>query len=158
MNRVAPFIVLFAVVIVLQPLLIALDCVQTPASVAKNFIKDYYALDADMQKYMCSKEGDPQAQVNNYIYGKQAEAAQRGFNISYVRQLFTHIHVETKHQDADTAEVHITGTTRTGINHAFMVVGKLFFIGKNYPVDASVHLVKDNGKWQVCGIAMGINT
>jgi len=158
MNRIAPFIVLFVIAIILQPILIVIDCIQTPASVAEQFIEDYYALNTDMQDLMCTNEGDPATLVNNYLYSKRTEAAQRGFNVSYLRQLFTHIHVEIEHQTAEKATVHITGTTRTAINRAFMVVGKLFRIGKDYHVDRTLELVKDNGEWRVCPKQMGMNS
>lgn len=160
MNRIVPVVALVVIAFALQLTLVVLNCWQSPATVAKQFIKDYYYLDADMQKSLCAKEGDPEDLVDNYLYSKQVEAAQRGFDVTYLRKLFTHIHVETKHQDAQTAEVHITGTLRTAINPAYMVIGKLKFfnIGKDYHVDTPIELVKENGKWRVCGKAMDINS
>lgn len=153
MNRIVPVVALFAIAIVLQLAFMALDCWQTPASVAKQFIKDYYYLDADMQKNMCTQKADPAQLVDNYLYNKRMEAAQRGFDVTYLRKLFTHIHVETRHQDDRHAEVHVTGTLRTAINPVFMVIGKMkmFDIGKDYHVDAPIKLVKEDGEWRVCG-------
>lgn len=156
LNRIVPVIVLVAVFIVLQPLLMALDCRQSPATVAKQFIKDYYYLDADMQNLLCTKEGNAGQWVDDYLHGKTEEAAQRGFSINYLRRMFTHIHLETEQHGADRATVHIEGTTRTAINPAYMVIGKMFRIGQNYPVNTSVNLVKENGRWRVCQKAFGM--
>lgn len=155
MNRIAPVIVLFAVFIVLQPLLIALDCQQTPASVAKQFIKNYYYLDADMQKTLCADECDAGQWVNQYLQSKTDEAAQRGFSVNYLRRMFTHMHLESEIHDDDVAVVHVEGTTRTAINPLFMAIGRLFNIGQDYPVDTKVILVKEDGRWRVCQQAFG---
>lgn len=158
MNRIAPLIVLVAVFIVVQPILMALDCWQTPAKVAKQFIKDYYYLDAGMQKWICQKDGDAGPWVDAYLHGKSREAAQRGFNVTYLRKMFTHMHMETEMHGADKATVHIEGTTRTAINPVFMVIGKMkiFNIGQNYPVQTAIEVVKENGKWRVCKRALGM--
>lgn len=158
LNRIAPVVALFFIFIAIQPVLIALDCWQTPAKVAKQFIKDYYYLDAGMQQWLCAKEGNTTQRVNDYLQGKTDEAAQRGFNVDYLRRMFTHLHLETEHRDAETAAVHIEGTTRTAINPVFMVIGKMkmFNIGQNYPVNVTVDLVKENGQWRVCTKPFGI--
>ncbi|MBT8340491.1 MAG: hypothetical protein HKP58_06390 [Desulfatitalea sp.] len=152
LNRIAPFIVLLVLFALLQGALIGMETVQTPASVAAAFAKDYYYLDADMQKWLCTGQGDPQAMVDNYLHQKRVEANRRGFKLPYLRHLFTHLHVETRHvDDAGTvAAVHVRGTTRVGINPAFMVIGKLFDLGENHEVDITLDLVRENGRWRVC--------
>lgn len=156
LNRIAPFAVLIAVFVVLQAALIGLDCQQGPATVAKAFAKDYYYLDEDMQKWLCSSEGDSGEAVQAFLNSKRDEAAQRGFDVSYLRHMFTHIHVKTIEQSEDSASVHLNGTTRVAINPAFMIVGKLFRIGENYHVDETIDLIKENGRWRVCTKALGL--
>jgi hypothetical protein len=158
LNRFAPFVVLIALFVVLQAALIGLDCQQGPATVAKAFAKDYYYLDADMQKWLCSSEGDSSEAVQAFLNSKTDEAAQRGFDVSYLRHMFTHIHVKTVELSNDSASVHLTGTTRVAINPAFMVVGKLFQLGDDYPVDTTIDLVKENGRWRVCSKALGLQS
>lgn len=148
-NRFAPFVVLAAIFIVLQPALVALDCRQSPASVAKRFIKDYYYLDPAMEKWLCAQVADAQW-VDAYLQSKSDAAARRGFSINYLRRMFTRLHVETIAAKADSASVHVQGTIREGIYPAFMVIGKMFGLGQSYTVDSTVHLVKENGRWRVC--------
>jgi hypothetical protein len=148
-NRFAPFVVLAVLFVVLQPALVALDCRQTPASVAKQFIKDYYYLDPGMEKWLCAQVTDAQW-VDAYLHGQSDEAARRGFSVNYLRRMFTRLHVKTIEAKADSASVHVRGTARGGIYPAFMVVGKMFGLGQNYTVDSTVHLVKENGRWRVC--------
>lgn len=149
-NRIMPLIALILIFIVLQPILIALDVRQTPAKVAKQFIQEYYYLDADMQKWLCANEGDPGQWVDEYLDAKSRQAAQMGFNISYMRRMFTHMKLETESQDPEKAVIRVEGTTRTAINPAFMVIGKMFSLGQNHPVDATLELVKVKGQWRVC--------
>lgn len=158
LNRFAPFVVLIALFVVLQAALIGLDCQQGPATVAKAFAKDYYYLDDDMQKWLCTNDGDSGEAVEAFLNSKRDEAAQRGFDISYLRHMFTHIHVKTVELSDDTASVHVTGTTRVAINPPFMIVGKLFRIGNDYPVDVTIDLVKENGSWRVCNRALEIQS
>jgi hypothetical protein len=50
-----------------------------------------------------------------------------------------------------TAKIHLTGKSRVCINPAFMLVGKLFQIGRDHIVDETIELVKEDGRWRVCG-------
>jgi hypothetical protein len=65
--------------------------------------------------------------------------------------MFTELNLKTVHQDENSIEFHVEGITRVAINPAFMVIGKLFRIGKNYPVEATLDLVKEDNGWKVCG-------
>lgn len=158
LNRFAPFAILFALFVVLQVVFIGLACQQGPSSVAEAFAKDYYYLDADMQKWMCTQEGDNSEAVQAFLNAKNDEAAQRGFDVSYLRHMFTHIHVQTISQNAESASVHLKGTTRVAVNPVFMVIGKMFRIGKDYPVDVTIDLVKENGRWRVCKKALELQS
>lgn len=158
LNRFAPFAALIAIFVVLQAALIGLDCQQGPATVAKAFAEDYYYLDEDMQKWLCSSEGESDEVVRAFLNGKRDEAAQRGFDVTYLRHMFTHIHVETIERSDDSASVHLTGTTRVAINPVFMIVGKLFRIGNNYHVDETIDLVKEDGRWRVCNAPLGLQS
>ncbi len=149
MGRFAPFVVLVVVFLVLQPALVVLDCRQTPASVAKQFVEDYYYLDPDMAQWLCSQVVQ-RGWVDDYLYGKAEEAAQRGLSVKNLRRMFTEMHVETLADANDSAVVQIEGTLRTAIYPAFMVIGKMFGIGRNYEVDTTINLVRENGRWRVC--------
>ena len=148
-SRIVPFIVLILVFIVLQPVLVVLDCRQTPASVAKAFVEDYYYLDPGMEKWLCSQVAETQW-VDAYLQSKADEAAQRGLSAKNLRRMFTHIYLETVTSQDDAAVVQVKGTLRTAIYPAFMVIGKIFGIGQNYEVETNINLVKEDGRWRVC--------
>lgn len=155
-NRFAPFILLIVLFVVLQPLLIIVDGSKTPESTAKSFVKDYFYLDPVMEKWLCADMTASGEAVDDYLYAKTIEARQRGFEIEYLRQMFTHLELTTLSREDKTARVQVTGTTRTAINPVFMVIGRWFGLGRNHPVDITLDLVKDNGRWQVCGGVPGM--
>lgn len=150
-NRIVSFAILFIVAIVFQLALIAADYRQTPLRVATRFAKDYFYLDADMQDYLCESLAADGDLVDEYLYGKYQEASQRGLSTHYLRRMFTELHLKTLEQDETSAHIRIEGTTRVAINPVFMVVGNWFYIGDNYPVEADLELVKEDGGWRVCG-------
>ncbi len=150
-QKLAPFGLVFGLAIILQLVLVGLDCNQTPAKVARNFADDYYYLDTDMKKYVCSALEEESDAVGNYLYQKRLEAYQRGLSTNYLRHKLIHAHLETIESGDTTAKIHLTGKSRVCINPVFMLVGKLFQIGRDYPVDETIELVKEDGRWRVCG-------
>ena len=149
-SRIAVVILIIAFVLI-QGVLIAADQQQTPLRVAKQFTKDYYYLNPEMQVLLCSELAQEGELIADWTYRRQHEAQQRGLPQHYMRQLFTQLHLEVIEQDQDSAQVHVTGVTRRAINPAFMLVGKLFRIGRDYEVDAILELVREEKGWRVCG-------
>ncbi|MGD9369575.1 MAG: hypothetical protein PVH87_27945 [Desulfobacteraceae bacterium] len=153
---VAPLVIAVGIAIVVQLALIGLDCQQTPIKVAKNFTRAYFYLDADMRDYLCADLAEKGQVVNDYLIQKETEASQRGLDTKYLRHKFLHLHASIVTTQKDSMKVHLSGTTRVCINPAFMLVGKLFSIGRDYPVDATIELVKENDQWRVCGTPFGL--
>lgn len=155
--NLAPFAIVIGITVVLQLALIGVDLQETPAKVAKRFADAYYAIDGDMQDYLCSDLAQDGELVGDYLYTKQQEAAMRGMRTSYLRHQITTAHLQVVNKTDDRATIHLTGTTRVCIHPAFMIIGKLFKIGHDYPMDETLELVKDNGQWRVCGNPFGLS-
>ncbi|MGD8837690.1 MAG: hypothetical protein PVI54_03540 [Desulfobacteraceae bacterium] len=156
-TNLAPLFIVVGIAALLQLVLIGLDCRQTPIGVAKDFAHAYYYLDSEMQDYLCAtlaKEGET---VTNYLIQKDTEAYRRGLSTNYLRHKFLKLHVDIVESGQDSIKVHLSGSTRVCINPAFMLVGKLFGIGQDYPVDETLELVKENDSWRVCGNPFGLN-
>lgn len=153
----APLIVTVVIAAVMQLGLIGADCRQTPIKVAKSFAGDFYYLDSDMQDYLCADLAKDGEVVNDYLAEKTAEASQRGLSTNYLRHKFLKMHASVVETGKDTMKVHITGSTRVCINPAYMLVGKLFKVGDDHPVDETLELVKENNKWRVCGSPLGLS-
>ena len=152
----APFAIVIGIAVVLQLALIGIDCQQTPDLVARNFTEAYYALNPDMQNYLCASLTEKDV-VDRYLYQKEQYASSRGFSTNYMRRAFTKLHVNMEEAGDTTVTIHVHGTTRVCINRPFMIVGKLFGIGRDYPVDEHIEVVKENGRWRVCGNPFGID-
>jgi hypothetical protein len=155
--NLAPLAIVIGIAIVLQLALIGADYRQTPAKVAKQFADAYYAIDADMQDYLCSELAKDGELVSDFLYARQREASQRGRRISFLRHQITTAHMQLVDESSDSVSVHLTGTTRVCIHPAFMIIGKLFQIGHDYPMDETIELIQENGQWRVCGNPFGLN-
>lgn len=155
-SDIAPLFIVIGIAAVLQLALIGIDCQQTPVKVAKAFASDYYYLDDEMQNLLCADLAKDGELIDNYLFSKEKEANQRGFGTNYLRHKFTKLHVRVVEPGKDKITVHLTGTTRVCINPAFMMVGRLFGIGKDYAVDETLELVKENNQWRVCGTPFGM--
>ena len=152
----APFAVVIGIAVILQLALIGIDCRQTPDSVARNFTEAYYALNPDMQDFLCTSLVEKDV-VDQYLYQREKQASSRGFSLNYMRQAFTELHVSLDEASDTNMTFHVHGETRVCINRPFMIVGKLFGLAREYPVDAQIDVVKENGRWRVCGNPFGIN-
>ena len=155
LNRYAPFAVLLVLLVIVQAALIALDCRQTPARVAGQFARKYHYLDPGMQKYLCQELAQSDA-VDSYLHARRFEAQQRGLPANYLRHMFTHLQVAVVSQDDAGAQLHLEGSTRVAINPAFMLIGKIFRLADQYPVEATLDLVKEEDGWKVCGAPFGL--
>jgi hypothetical protein len=149
-------IVGFVVVIfvILQGILIAVGEVDNPAEVAVDFAKAYYMLDgAAMSKLLCSElaedeEGD---EVGTYLHSVADQARSMGFSQDYMRNQLSHVKTEIQMTDENSARVRITGERLRSINPVYAIVGRLFFLIESHEVDETLTLVKEEGRWKVCG-------
>jgi hypothetical protein len=153
----APLIAVVVIAAVLQLGLIGADCRQTPIKVAKNFASAFYYLDSQMQDYLCDALAENGEVVSDYLIQKSNEASQRGLSTNYLRHKFLKMHASVIDSGEDTMKVHLTGTTRVCINPVFMLVGKLFNVGDDHPVDETLELVKENNRWRVCASPFGLS-
>lgn len=156
MGSGSKIVVLAAVVIVafiLQIGLIGADRHETPGTVAVDFSKAYFYLDADMADMLCSElTGDEDTDVvDDYIKRVAAEARAEGYKPSWKKMILAHIKLETEMVDENTAEVHITSERRRSINPVFAAVAKIFFLGDTYQVEETLTVVKEDDAWKVCG-------
>ena len=133
------------------------DSCDTPGKTVVAFSKAYFKLDPAYADYLCSDiSGNEDFVADSYVYGKSSEAAQRGFNAAYMKSALFDIRTQTIDQSENSAVIRIQAKRRSAINPVYFVIGKLFHLGKTHPVDETVELVRENGKWRVCGGAFGL--
>jgi hypothetical protein len=152
-SKIAVLGSIIVVFVILQAVFIVADCRDTATGAAIQFSKAYFLRDPSMADRLCKDlAADPDRNwVKDLIQRTSDDAAQRGFHPEMLRYRLEHIHSQTIRQDDATAEIHLTAVQRVCINPVFAWVSKLFRLGETRPVAATLELVKEEGKWKVCG-------
>jgi hypothetical protein len=106
-----------------------------------------------MTKRICKKllASDDTNVVDEYLYSAAKTARERGFDINFLKHKLYHIQTETISKNDTEAAIRITGKIRVAINSVYPVVAKIFGIGSTHEVDEIIHVIKEDGKWKVCG-------
>ena len=151
-NRIMGLITVLIIGISLQTMMVFGDSRNTPADTARNFTTAYYSLDPAVAEYVCDEIASAEYDnpVNMFLQRAEEKARAQGHDTSYLRSKLYHLHTDTTHTE-DGAEVHVTASRKKNINPVFAVVGKIFALGETYPVDLTLDLVQEDGKWKVCG-------
>lgn len=138
--------------LVVQVMLLGLSAMPAPYKTATAFTKAYYKLDPSMEGYLCedSRFDDDVNVTAQYIYEKTQSANSRGFGKSYLKSQLYNIETHTTYASDTEATVAISAVRRTAINPVFAWVAKLFFLHGSHPVEGTIEVVKENGRWKVC--------
>ena len=142
------------VFVVLQGILIAIGKADSPVEAAVDFTRAYYMLDgAAMSELLCDEivENEDADVVGMYLNSVAVRARSMGFSQNYMRNQLAHVSTEIQMADENQATVRITGERLRSINPVFALIGRLFFLIESHEVDETLTLVKEEGKWKVCG-------
>ena len=110
-------------------------------------------LDKSMSDFLCEdlaldEDVDP---VEQYIDHVAAEAESRGFGMNYMRSALFNIKTDVLSLNENNAQIRIKAQKRKSINPLYAIVARVFKLGSTYEIDATVDVVKQDGKWKVCG-------
>ena len=152
-SKIGVIAAVIIVAFILQIGLIGVDRHTSPGTAAVDFSKDYYNLDADMADLLCTAilENEDADIVNDYLNRVADEARAEGFKPSWKKMALSHLELETRMVDDNTAEIHITGHRMRSPNPVFGTVSKIFCLGETYTVDETLTVVKESNGWKVCG-------
>ena len=155
----AMWIVVVILTVCLQVVFVFADTRQSATETAIDFSKAYFLLDSDMGTYLCSDlAGDEdESAVSAYLQSKTDEARDRGFGTGMVRQTIYHVKAATLSQDTEAATIHLKGMRRTCIHPVFAYVAKLFRLGQTHEFEETLELMKEDGRWKVCGAPYGLS-
>ena len=158
-SKYVPLLVVICIGIVVQLLLIPLNCINKPYKTAVAFTEDYFKIDSSMADYLCedSKTVDDIDAVAQYVYEMTKQARDRGFDKSYLKSKLYHVKTHTTYLGDAEAAVTISADRRTAINPVFAWVAKLFHIGETHPFQETLDIVKEDGKWKVCGSPLSLH-
>ena len=155
-NRITGLVLVVFFGIILQLLLGMLDTRSTPGKTAVEFTKAYFSLDVSMSEYICDELMEEENIVEKYIDQVAQEAQNLGFKLNYMRSMLYHIKTDIISRDESEAKIRITCERKRMINPVFTIIGKLFFIGETYEVDETLNIIKEDGKWKICGRAFSL--
>jgi hypothetical protein len=142
------------IAVILQVLLISVSKVDSPAEAAVEFTKAYFRLDGNsMAEWLCSEfsEDEEADFIGGYLHHSAEKARTMGFSPGYMKNQLSHVKTEIKMTDENNAKVRITGERLRSINPVYAIIGKLFSLIETHKVDETLSLVKEDGKWRVCG-------
>ncbi len=152
-SKIGVIAAVIIVAFILQIGLIGADRHSSPGTAAVDFSKAYYNLDADMADLLCKEivEVEDADIVNDYLNRVADEASAEGFKFSWKKMVLSHLELETRMVDDNTAEIHISGHRMRSPNPVFGAVSKIFFLGETYKVEETLTVVKEDDGWKVCG-------
>ncbi len=151
MKRILPLLLVLVLAAVLQAGFIQSEKKQTPYSAAIDFTRAYFQLDPSMANDIASggQSGNLSAPVAAFLQRTKGQTAERGFGLGMARSMLYDVKTQTVQTSPTEAKVHLTADRRTAINPVFFQIARMFDLGKIYPVDATLHMCKQDGKWKV---------
>jgi len=153
LSKGAGIILVLIIGFLVQLLFSAADVIDTPSKAVVQFSKAYFNLDKSMAQRICKERlaSEDFDAVDQYIYLSAKEAKARGFGINFKKNKLYHIQTETISKKENEAQIRITGKIRVSINPVYAIVAKLFNIGATHEVDEIINVIKEDGRWKVCG-------
>jgi len=153
LSKGAGIILVLIIGLLVQLLFSVADAIDTPSKAVVQFSKAYFNLDKSMAKKICKERlaSEDVDVIDQYIYLSAKEAKERGFGINFMKNKLYHIETETLSKKENEAQIRITGKIRVSINPVYPIVAKLFNIGATHEVDEIINVIKEDGKWKVCG-------
>ena len=156
-NRIIGVVLVIFFGIILQLLLGMADTRSTPGKTAVEFTKAYFSLDASMSEYICKELMEEENIADKYINQVALEAQDLGFKLNYMRSMLYNIKTDIISVDESEAKIRITCERKRLISPVYTIIGKLFFLGETYEVDETLNIIKEDGKWKVCGRAFSLS-
>ena len=153
LSRGAGIILVLIIGLLVQLLFSVADAIDTPNKAVVQFSKAYFNIDKSMAKKICKERlaSEDVDVIDQYIYLSAKEAKERGFGINFMKNKLYHIETETLSKKENEAQIRITGKIRVSINPVYPIVANLFNIGATHEVDEIINVIKEDGKWKVCG-------
>lgn len=131
--------------IALQVVFVFAEAKESPNKVAVEFAEAYFKFDPAMKHMLCSKLSDSQEKdyVANYIHESSMRAKDLGYNLSYLKTGLKDIKTNTLASDENSATIELKAKSKYAL--------RTFFTGDKFEVYHKFDMIKEDGKWKVCG-------
>jgi hypothetical protein len=152
-SKFLTFTSVIMLALILQVILAVADQRDTPEKAAVEFAEAYFWLDPSMADRLCTdlNRSAENPAVQNYLQRIDQEARSLGYEFNYMKQGLFHIEAKTTLKDDNRAEVTLKGERRRTINPVFGLVARWFGMGETHPVEETLNLVREGGRWKICG-------
>ncbi len=145
-NKIVSFALVLILGIFLQVLFVSADVRDTPIRAAKEFASAYVGYDPEtMTARLCSENlvVDDVNVIDAYLYKVRQKANDLGYSLNYMKDCLYHVETEVVTESYTEARVHLSATRKSPLRQ--------FFGGTAEHVEETLELVKEDGKWKVCG-------
>jgi hypothetical protein len=136
----------------LQPSPVLAESVDSPEEVVKSFAHSYFMLDADMADYLSREALYNENDVNRVemlFRLKKQDAAERGFEMKYLKMRPLLMKTRVVEQDGETAVIEFSAVMVRSINPLYRIVGYIFGLIEEHEFETTVTAVKEDGTWKV---------
>jgi hypothetical protein len=153
-NKSSALALTLLLAVLLQVVFAFADGKDTPQKAAVEFSKAYFMVDPGMSRRVCDRllHSEGTNMVKQIIENRDREAQQMGFSPKFMKCALFHVKTEILSQDENSAKVRLTAVRKRNLNPVFTFIGRLFNLGTTYEVDQVLELVREKGRWKVCGL------
>lgn len=152
-DKIVDIIMVIIFGIFLQIIFVFGESKDTPNKAAVKFTEAYFKLDKSMSSYLCKNltSSEEENIIEKFIYRNETEAAERGLTPDFMKSRLFNVETETKSKTDKEVTLKISGERIVAINPVYAVVAKLFHIGKVHRFEDEITMIKEEGRWKVCG-------
>jgi len=152
-DKIVNIIMVIMFGIFLQIIFMFVEAKETPNKTAVIFTKAYFSLDKSMAGYLCKTLATSEEEniVEKYIQKTETEAAERGLGPDFMKSRLFNIETETISRTDKEITLKISADRIVAINPLYALVSKLFHLSKIHKVEDTITVIKEDGKWKICG-------
>jgi hypothetical protein len=152
-DKIVNIIMVIMFGIFLQIIFMFGEAKDTPNKTAVKFTEAYFKLDKLMSAYLCKSLAPSEEEnvVEKFIRKNGDEAAERGLNPDFMKSRLFNIETQTISKTDKEVTLKISADRIVAINPVYALVSKLFHLGKIHKVEDTITVIKEDGKWKVCG-------
>ena len=152
-NRIITLTLVLLLAIFLQTLFVFADTQDTPNKAAVEFARAYFKYDeSTLKDRLCEerkKTEDEADVIAEYMHRGVEKAEDSGYSVWFIGEKLYHLKTETTSENFTNATIHLTAVKKAPLR-------SFFTRHKGDPVSADLTLVKEEGKWKVCGSAFSL--
>ena len=139
-------ILIIVIAFFLQVMFVYAENSDSPNKAATEFTKAYFGLDSSMADRLCQESliVDGVNVVDKYIDSVTTKAKAEGFRPFYTKNFLYHVQTNTVSKDDNSAKIKFT----CEIKHPLR---SFFTKESSREINETIDLIKEDGKWKVCG-------